>query len=141
MPSAVKDAMLRTSLGTLGAQLGEAAAEGGFDRPEARLSRQRLRLDQRGWRELAAELEACTKRIEALEGASEARLAQAGSAAVPAPASSESPAVVMMLFVSSPRRPGRPEPSASRNPCLDLSTRRPLVRPLGTGPLPDKEAP
>lgn len=102
MPSAVKNAMLRTSLGTLGAHLGEAAAAGGFDPPEARLSRQRFRLDQQGWRELAAELEACTKRIEALEGASEARLAQAGSAPVPAPAQSESATVVMMLFRSPP---------------------------------------
>ena len=48
MPSGVKDAMLSTSLGSLGAHLGEAAAAGGFDPPEARLIRQRFRLDAQG---------------------------------------------------------------------------------------------
>lgn len=105
MPSAVKDAMLGASLGALGAHLGEAAAAGGFDPPEARLSRQRFRLDQQGWRELAAELEACTKRIEILERASDARRAGAGTQAVEASEASEASdgaTVVMLLFRSPP---------------------------------------
>ncbi len=102
MPSAVKDAMLGASLAALGAHLGEAAAAGGFDPPEAHLGRQLVRLDHQGWSELAAELEACTKRIEALERASDARRAQAGTEAVPASQASEAATVVMLLFRSVP---------------------------------------
>lgn len=109
MPSGVKDAMLGTSLSSLGAHLGKAAAAGGFDPPEARLSRQRFSLDAQGWSELAAELEACTRRLEALEHASQARLArhrtelaQEGAQPAPEPPDLESATVVMMLFRSPP---------------------------------------
>lgn len=103
MPSTVKEAMVGGSLSTLGAHIVEAAAAGGFDAPESRLSRQRLRLDEQGWREAAAELEACTRRLEALEGQSETRLAQSPAAAGdPAPVGAT---VVMMLFGSPPEPP------------------------------------
>ena len=110
MPSGVKDAMLSTSLGSLGAHLGEAAAAGGFDPPEARLSRQRFRLDAQGWAELAEELNACSRRIEALEEASDARCARDGATrpapdvaeTAPGSADPECASVVMLLFRAPP---------------------------------------
>jgi DNA-binding transcriptional ArsR family regulator len=115
MPSGVKDVLLGTALSSLGAQLGAAAAAGGFDPPEACLSRQRVSLDAQGWRELAAELEVCAKRIEAVERASTSRRVGIGSArtvqdgveAAREVADLESATVVMLLFRSpSESRPG-----------------------------------
>lgn len=96
MPGNVKETMLGASLGSLGAHLGQAAAAGGFDPPESRLSRQRFRLDADGFKEAAAALEECTRRLETLEAEAKARADGGADAAT----------VVMMLFRPPPDSAG-----------------------------------
>ena len=66
--------MLGASLDQLGAIVTEAAATGGFDAPESRISRVRVTVDEQGWRELSKELAESEKRIKAIERASQRRL-------------------------------------------------------------------
>jgi DNA-binding transcriptional ArsR family regulator len=73
-PSVVKQAMLGASLDQVGTMVTAAAAAGGFDAPESRLSRVRVRVDEQGWREMAQELAESEKRIEAIERESQRRL-------------------------------------------------------------------
>jgi DNA-binding transcriptional ArsR family regulator len=73
-PSVVKQAMLGASLDQLGTMVTAAAAGGGFDTPESRISRVRVSVDEQGWREMAQELAASEKRIEAIERESRRRL-------------------------------------------------------------------
>jgi DNA-binding transcriptional ArsR family regulator len=73
-PSVVKQAMLGASLDQVGTMVTDAAAAGGFDAPESRLSRVRVRVDEQGWREMAQELAESEKRIEAIERESQRRL-------------------------------------------------------------------
>ncbi|MGB9183762.1 MAG: helix-turn-helix domain-containing protein [Solirubrobacteraceae bacterium] len=73
-PSIVKQAVLGASLDQVGTLVTAAAAAGGFDAPESRLSRIRVSVDAQGWREMAKELAESEKRIEAIERASQRRL-------------------------------------------------------------------
>ncbi len=73
-PSVVKQAMLGASLDQVGAMVTGAAAAGGFDTPESRISRVRVSVDEQGWREMAQELAESEKRIEAIELESQRRL-------------------------------------------------------------------
>lgn len=73
-PAIVKQTMLGASLDRLGTLVSDAAAAGGFDSPESRISRVRVNVDEQGWHELAQELAASEKRIEAIERESQRRL-------------------------------------------------------------------
>jgi DNA-binding transcriptional ArsR family regulator len=73
-PSIVKQAMLGASLDQVGTMVTDAAAAGGFNAPESRISRLRVSVDEQGWREMARELAASEKRIEAIERESRRRL-------------------------------------------------------------------
>jgi DNA-binding transcriptional ArsR family regulator len=73
-PSIVKQAMLGASLDQVGTIVTDAAAAGGFNAPESRISRIAVRVDEQGWREMARELAESEKRIEAIERASRQRL-------------------------------------------------------------------
>jgi tetrahydromethanopterin S-methyltransferase subunit G len=73
-PSVVKQAMLGASLDQVGTMVTDAAAAGGFDTPESRISRVRVSVDEQGWREVAQELAESEKRIEAIERESQRRL-------------------------------------------------------------------
>ncbi|MGH2868442.1 MAG: ArsR/SmtB family transcription factor [Solirubrobacteraceae bacterium] len=73
-PSVVKQAMLGASLDQVGTMVTDAAAAGGFDAPESRISRIRVSVDEQGWREMAQELAESEKRIEAIERKSRRRL-------------------------------------------------------------------
>ena len=75
-PAIVKQAMLGASLDQLGTYVSEAAAAGGFDSAESRLSRTRLQVDEQGWREMATELEASFQRLLEIERQCQQRLAQ-----------------------------------------------------------------
>jgi DNA-binding transcriptional ArsR family regulator len=73
-PTIVKRAMAASALEEIGRSVGQAAAFGGFDRPEAHLSRARLVLDDRGWEELAAALLKLIDRATQISEHSEKRL-------------------------------------------------------------------
>lgn len=99
MPGNVKETMLGASLSSLGTHLGAAAAGGGFDPPESRLSRQRFRLDAEGFRQAAEALEACSARLEELEREAQTRQPE------PVSGNGDAATVVMMLFRSPPEPP------------------------------------
>lgn len=74
-PGSVKDASIAGALGQIGGQVSSAAAAGGFDAPEARLSQAGVTVDEQGWRELAAELASLSARVQEIEAESARRLA------------------------------------------------------------------
>jgi DNA-binding transcriptional ArsR family regulator len=115
VPALVKQATIAAALHEVGASVSSAAAVGGFDAPEAHLTRSPVRIDERGWRELAGELDGLTDRIARIESESAKRLAGAdGDGGSPREAS-----VVLMLFESpqppAGEKPG-PRPAANRRP-------------------------
>ena len=70
-------------------------ASGGFDRPDARLTLAKLRLDERGWTRLAERLHAMMREVDEIERLATARLAAS------APPPMEQVALVMMQFQGS----------------------------------------
>jgi DNA-binding transcriptional ArsR family regulator len=74
VPAVVKEATIGATLDQVGSYVSSAAAGGGFDAPEATLTRSPVTVDEQGWRALAQELETMTQRIRAIELESERRL-------------------------------------------------------------------
>lgn len=114
VPAVVKQAMLNAALDQIGSHVGSAAAGGGFDSADARLTRSPVTVDEQGWRALARELDALTDRIAAIEVESHARLRRSGVN------QRREASVVSMLFdatsaaQSSPSDGGSSPPSSSR---------------------------
>jgi len=77
VPEIVKQAMTGAAVQQILELVHASAASGGFDRSDAHLSRTDVTLDERGWKELAAELEAVLERIDTIEAASGERLKKA----------------------------------------------------------------
>jgi DNA-binding transcriptional ArsR family regulator len=73
VPTLVKEAMVAASLRQVGEHVDTAAARGGFDAPEAHLSRQSVKLDEKGWKELAKKLEVLFKDVQRIQADSEKR--------------------------------------------------------------------
>jgi hypothetical protein len=99
-PAVVKRSTLSAALDQVGSTVTAAAAAGGFDAEESRLTRAVLNIDEQGWLEVARELEKTAERIREIETESRDRLAAASH-------DGQKPAaVVMMLFQSPPNAPG-----------------------------------
>jgi hypothetical protein len=64
VPDIVKNAMVAAALEQAGATISAAATAGGFNRPEAHLSRTHLMLDREGWRAMADETRRWMERVE-----------------------------------------------------------------------------
>lgn len=64
VPDIVKNAMVAAALEQAGATIGAAATAGGFNRPEAHLSRTHLMLDAEGWQTMAVETRRWMERVE-----------------------------------------------------------------------------
>ena len=94
VPALVKQATIGSMLNQVGSSVSSAAAVGGFDAPEAHLTRSPLRVDEQGWQLLARELDSLTERIAQIEAESRERLTGSDGSA-PREAS-----VVLMLFES-----------------------------------------
>jgi DNA-binding transcriptional ArsR family regulator len=95
-PAIVKRATLSAALDQVGANVSAAAAAGGFDHDDSRVTRTALHVDDQGWREVAQELEKTAERIRKIENESRGRLRsdqQDGHVAA---------SVVMLLFESPP---------------------------------------
>jgi DNA-binding transcriptional ArsR family regulator len=119
-PEVVKKAMVASALDEIGRSVNTAAMLGGFDRHDAHLSRVRLVLDDRGWQELAEEMEKLVERANRISEKSEQRLKRADHHG------EQRASLAMMLFESAPsfedlpeKRPGnaagRNRPARSKN--------------------------
>ena len=75
VPEIVKKAMIGATLGQISEQVNQAAAEEGFARAEAHVTRTQFVVDAQGWRELAGELADVLGRLEAVERRAADRLA------------------------------------------------------------------
>jgi DNA-binding transcriptional ArsR family regulator len=73
-PDIVKHATVSATLSQVGAGVNRAAAEGGFSKDDAHLSRLPLVLDADGWKEIAGELNSMLDRVEKIQRASSKRL-------------------------------------------------------------------
>jgi DNA-binding transcriptional ArsR family regulator len=73
-PDMVKSATVGATLGQIGDAVNRAAAEGGFARSDAHLSRLPLLLDDEGWKQVASELEGLVDRIDKIQRDSGKRL-------------------------------------------------------------------
>jgi DNA-binding transcriptional ArsR family regulator len=80
VPGIVKTAMVDASLEQVGRYVEQAATMGGFERSEAHISRQPMRLDERGWKDLAREVNGLLARANEIEKESRDRLAKADHA-------------------------------------------------------------
>jgi DNA-binding transcriptional ArsR family regulator len=77
VPEIVKQAMTGAAVQQILEHMHSSAARGGFDRPDAHLSRSDMTLDERGWKEMSKELEATLKRLDRIHAASADRLKKA----------------------------------------------------------------
>ncbi len=125
-PSIVKRAMVGASLQQITGFINAAAAQGGFDRGDAHLSRTVVALDDEGWKELAGELARLMERVDSLQDEALERVQASGQ---DSEAALRRSAAVLMLFDAE----GVPEHDPARDAVSDQqlgrrSSRRP--RPL-----------
>lgn len=78
IPDSVKRALVGAALDHAGRLARTAAAAGGFNRPEAHVSRTSLVLDEEGWKELSNELNAARARFFEISQESETRVREHG---------------------------------------------------------------
>jgi DNA-binding transcriptional ArsR family regulator len=100
LPAAVRQASLAAAIEELGREVSAAAAGGGFDRPEAHLTRTPLTVDGKGLEALSREVQRLLERVQKIEAASKARLARGGRG------EEHRAALALMLF----------DPTACRSP-------------------------
>jgi hypothetical protein len=95
VPDIVKNAMVAAALEQAGATISAAATAGGFNRPEAHLSRTHLVLDVEGWHAMAEETRRWMERVEEIGQEAADRLADAKQ-------TGEHATMVTMFFESPP---------------------------------------
>ena len=94
-PEVVKEAVVGASLGQLGKAVNAAALAGGFARDGAQLAREELRLDERGYKDVAKELARTLERLAKIRDDAAKRLAKTGDEGSLAN-------VALMLFEATP---------------------------------------
>lgn len=77
VPGIVKTAMVDATLEQVGRYVEQSATMGGFERPEAHIIRQPMRLDQQGWEELSGAVAELLQRANEIERQSQERLRDA----------------------------------------------------------------
>ena len=77
VPNVVKEAMVNATLDQVSVYVEQSAESGGFERPDAHLTRQPLRLDEQGWSELSGLVLELLERANKIEAESHERLAKA----------------------------------------------------------------
>ena len=112
-PPIAKQAALGSALQTIGEYANKSAAEGGFDRAEAHLSRTALKLDAKGWEQLNKAALKFVEQVEKIDAAAKER-------AEKRPHESElGDAQVVLLAFEAERLSGKEQPRqkrASRRP-------------------------
>jgi DNA-binding transcriptional ArsR family regulator len=105
VPTLVKEAMVSASLRQVGELVDSAAARGGFDAAESHLSRQPVKLDQKGWKELSKRMEELFKDVQQIQADAEKRREQSDHL------DEIDAGVVLMLFKAPPV--DMPQPAAA----------------------------
>jgi DNA-binding transcriptional ArsR family regulator len=77
-PNVVKQTTVGSTLSQIADAVNRAAADGGFGREDAHLSRLPLVLDEQGWKEVAKELVSLLERVDKIQRASGKRLLKGG---------------------------------------------------------------
>ena len=108
-PEIVKRAMVGAMLAPIAERVNAAAAEGGFSRQEAHISRTPLRLDEQGWQAVARELATTLERIDRIHAEAEKRLAKTDHA------DELSATAVLMLFEGGESAEPKPAPKRGRS--------------------------
>lgn len=103
VPGLVKEAMISSTLRTVGKQVDAAAALGGFEDGNAVLARQSLKLDKKAWKELSKKMVELDRFATKLQAESEKRRQDSDHQ------DEMDAGVVLMLFQGAP--PELPEPS------------------------------
>ena len=98
----VKQRLLSAMLQQAGEYSASSAAAGGFDRAEAHMTRSGLRLDERGWQQLAAATRKWLREAERIEETAAKRLDKSGNAATDGAAGAFDVGLVVMLFEGRP---------------------------------------
>ena len=106
-PPIVKQAMVGSTLAEIGRSVSGSAAAGGFERADAHLTRTRLKLDERGWKELGDAFMRLLERAERIQEQSSERLKRADHQG------EMDATMVMMLFETLPVGVAPAEPSAA----------------------------
>jgi DNA-binding transcriptional ArsR family regulator len=106
-PGLIKERTLAAALDELGEYIVQAAATGGFDQKNSRLTRTRLVLDEEGWDTLAEKLKELLEFTDELQAQSGSRLKQANHEG------ERRAGLVMMLFEAAPTVPA---PARARDP-------------------------
>ena len=78
IPTVVKEALVAAALGQIGQAVQAAALEDGFARPDSRLARHALTLDEEGYREASSVLDDALERLESISAASRRRAGRGG---------------------------------------------------------------
>jgi hypothetical protein len=105
VPTLVKEAMVSASLRQVGELVDAAAARGGFDAAESHLSRQPVKLDEKGWKELSKKLEVLFKDVQRIQAEADKRRKDSDHL------DEIDAGVVMMLFKAPPI--DMPQPAAA----------------------------
>jgi DNA-binding transcriptional ArsR family regulator len=118
-PTIVKQATIGAALHEVGLAVNQAAAAGGFEQPQAHLSRSPIKVDQQGFDQIAGELDALVDRVRKIEAESAKRLAGAG------PLEQQTATVVLMLFNSAAAQDGPSTRGRSRSSRRKRAAARP----------------
>jgi DNA-binding transcriptional ArsR family regulator len=113
-----KQVMVNAILSEIGRQATEAAAAGGFDRPDAHFTRTALRLDEKGWKAVAEATKSWLRQLQKIEDQAETRVKRTGEQAFEA-------GLTILFYEASPEPQTRAaKPSTTRrstNPTGRLS--------------------
>lgn len=101
VPEIVKQALTGAAVQQILGVIHAAAADGGFERTDAHLSRSDLLLDDRGWKEIAGEMERMLDKIQKINDASTERLKKANHAG-------QNRGTVVLAFLESTNVPDAP---------------------------------
>jgi DNA-binding transcriptional ArsR family regulator len=108
-PSIVKEVLVGNAVEVMFKEMSEAASQGGFDRADMHQSAQRMKLDERGWKEVAALLKSTLDTMMALEKEAGERLEQD-------PGTKPVQATAMMTLFEAPPKPESRGNSAAATP-------------------------
>jgi hypothetical protein len=122
VPAVVKRATVAAHLEHVARHVNAAAGAGGFDIPDAHLTRSPITVDAQGWKALARELAAMTEKIRRIEAAGAKRLNAANQ-------EGETEATVVLMLFRSAAALEPPEQPLAASPSNHVKQRRTVAKP------------